>query len=302
MNCQICDKPFDQTERHQDICENCSAFNNPTSQPVKDSEAWSKEPWITDYIEKDIAVIIRQPDDVDPGHYLAEFYRGVATANAKRTVDCVNAFQGIENPAEYLEHLRRSSEHGKQWEEDSSLEKWFPFTAEELDSLRAELSAAKPAIEFCAGTTTECLTLLNASGFPTLTHLCSELQSLRAEKQKLEDIISQLVPSIQPDCDALIKIGKLEGELKAAREEVARLHSCGERDLQLIKDAANLTDAYQRDLGATRIALAQAEKQRDELRWYVRHHYDCAIETNSILLPVPKCTCGLDEILKGQVI
>lgn len=42
-----------------------------------------------------------------------------------------------------LVELVTHAEIGREWRSDSSLEKWFPFTAEELVKLRAELALAK---------------------------------------------------------------------------------------------------------------------------------------------------------------
>ena len=49
-----------------------------------------------------------------------------------------------------LDTLSRLAEMGRRWEEDSSLEKWFPITAEELVKLKAEneeLLKMKAAVE-----------------------------------------------------------------------------------------------------------------------------------------------------------
>lgn len=43
----------------------------------------------------------------------------------------------------HFAELRRLAEIGKRWEADSSLGKWFPFTAEELANARNELEARR---------------------------------------------------------------------------------------------------------------------------------------------------------------
>lgn len=42
--------------------------------------------------------------------------------------------------------LERLADIGRQWNENSSLEKWFPFTAEHLDGLKRENAALRLAI------------------------------------------------------------------------------------------------------------------------------------------------------------
>ena len=46
-----------------------------------------------------------------------------------------------------LAALRADAEIGQRWNRDSSLETWFPYTAEELTRLRAELVAAREDAE-----------------------------------------------------------------------------------------------------------------------------------------------------------
>ena len=53
----------------------------------------------------------------------------------------------IERALAELAALRADAEIGQRWNRDSSLETWFPYTAEELTRLRAELVAAREDAE-----------------------------------------------------------------------------------------------------------------------------------------------------------
>lgn len=52
-----------------------------------------------------------------------------AESNAARIVQCVNALAGVPDPASEIPAIR---EHYDKWKADSSLETWFPITAEEV--------------------------------------------------------------------------------------------------------------------------------------------------------------------------
>ncbi len=57
--------------------------------------------------------------------------------------DCQRAAETIERLTAERDALRADAEIGRQWREDSSLEKWFPLTAERLAALEAETAALK---------------------------------------------------------------------------------------------------------------------------------------------------------------
>lgn len=58
-------------------------------------------------------------------------------------VETVNALCDMALRVRGLEQL---ADIGRQWNENSSLEKWFPFTAEHLDGLKRENAALRLAI------------------------------------------------------------------------------------------------------------------------------------------------------------
>lgn len=92
---------------------------------------WTPEPW-AEYHSNSLFLTL------DDGGCEESF------ENHQRAIKCVDACAGLQDPAAEIAALR---EHRSKWEADSSLEAWFPFTAEELKSLRSERDLYKAAIQ-----------------------------------------------------------------------------------------------------------------------------------------------------------
>jgi len=71
----------------------------------------------------------------------------IARMNAILGYDNTDGFHSEPDPFAIAAELKRLAEIGKRWETDSSLEKWFPFTAKEMETLkelRAQVVNLKP--------------------------------------------------------------------------------------------------------------------------------------------------------------
>lgn len=73
----------------------------------------------------------------------AEFPSGMSVHDGKAKVDSSHLRRLLAE----LAALRADAEIGQRWKRDNSLETWFPYTAEELTRLRAELVAAREDAE-----------------------------------------------------------------------------------------------------------------------------------------------------------
>lgn len=98
-----------------------------------------------------------------------------------------------------------------------------------IQSLRQQLAAAKPAIDFCSGIHIEALTLINQADHPTLNQICEENQSLRKQLAEAHSIL---------------------------RAENARLHACAEGDTREITRLKN-------EVGDLRAELAKNKAARE---------------------------------------
>lgn len=82
----------------------------------------------------------------------------------------------------YGEEGPDDAEIGRRWREDSSLEKWFPLTAERLVALEAENAALKRDLEYARGGLTKGRTRMRED----VMRLQAEVEQLRAENAALK--------------------------------------------------------------------------------------------------------------------
>jgi hypothetical protein len=66
------------------------------------------EPWITKVYEENQTRILGPIEEDGNRHWIGDIIGPLSNkANAKRIVECVNAFEGIENPAEFISNLKK---------------------------------------------------------------------------------------------------------------------------------------------------------------------------------------------------
>lgn len=151
---------------------------------------------------------------------------------------------------------------------------------DETEELRQQLTTAKPAIDFCAGIHIEALTLLNQADHPTLTQICEENQSLRAEnkilKEQVEDFQEQrgeLIPEnilLQEELSEAKKnlnslnrfFDDLQTENVALRAELAK-HVCP--TCEKSGDNSFCSDSWHQRVANNKAAREWVEKHGPEL-------------------------------------
>lgn len=115
--------------------------------------------------------------------------------------------------------LLKASEKGG-WDDDSSLERWFPFTADELKSLRAKLQQAEEEIVNERMRNLQNLSAIQAQVGDLKTHVDADAASTKAECQKMQDAISGATESVK---GIIHQRDDLHQKLQQAQEENERL-------------------------------------------------------------------------------
>lgn len=127
----------------------------------------------------------------------------------KDTEDEIQFAQSLGKPVEYLEDVCRScggdvvkgeppcdscnhpalmeqfawSAIGRSWRMDSSLEKWFPFTAERLSTLESQLAKAREIVEMAS----HCICDCSSEPYPETHHKICAIHVAKAAKTFLSD-------------------------------------------------------------------------------------------------------------------
>lgn len=100
----------------------------------------------------------------------------IADMNAILGYDNSDGMHSEPDPFQIATELKALAEIGKQWRKDSSLEKWFPFSAEELAAAKTELQKFKE---------------LNEEKFKTINAYCSMASVDKWKVKTLVDAIDR---------------------------------------------------------------------------------------------------------------
>lgn len=96
-------------------------------------------------LTKEIIVELRRLLQVAQGHAVASKGKDLLEIDRAPLYEALGALEG------FAPQLLDAAEIGVKWNEDSSLEKWFPFDAEELAKLKAALGGLKMRLDIVEG-------------------------------------------------------------------------------------------------------------------------------------------------------
>src|SRR5688572_5543852 len=105
----------------------------------------------------------------------------------------------VDPQPDQLEDLRAEAEIGQKWRKDSSLETWFPFTAKELATLRAECERLRARTEQWASSSSSDAIIIDRLRKDLKTHrelVTAQNQNLITASHKFDEALRLMGPCV----------------------------------------------------------------------------------------------------------